>query len=57
MKNQINQKATGKRKYNRPEINLIKMDNDISVLMASANPVHDPDESIQPEHFSFNPFK
>jgi hypothetical protein len=25
--------------------------------MMSANPYNDPDESLQPNHFSFNPFK
>jgi hypothetical protein len=52
-----NPKAGEKRKYNRPEIKVIKIDNDISLVMMSANPGDDPTESIQSEHFSINPFK
>jgi hypothetical protein len=52
-----NKKITDKRKYQRPEISIIKLDNEISVFMASANPNNDPEESIQPDHFSINPFK
>jgi len=56
------QNITSKRKYNRPEITVIKLDNEISMVMASfgpgANPDHDPDDvSMQPDHFSLNPFK
>jgi len=60
MKNQIifqNREITKKRKYSSPDIAVIKIDNDISLIMMSANPYHDPDGSIQQEHFSFNPFK
>lgn len=46
-----------KRKYSKPEITVVKIDNQISLVMMSANPGGDPDESIQPDHFSFNPFK
>jgi hypothetical protein len=49
-----NQKPTCKRNYNRPEITGIKLDNEISMVMASANPFNDPDSSIQPD---LNPFK
>jgi len=45
-----------KRDYARPQIERIKLDNEISVFMVS-EPPGDPGESIQPEHFSFNPFK
>lgn len=61
MKNNLEKSTANKRKYNRPEITEIKLDNEISMVMMSfgggANPDHDPDSSIQPEHFSLNPFK
>jgi hypothetical protein len=46
-----------KRKYSTPEITEIKIDKEISLIMMSANPGEDPDESIRPEHFNLNPFK
>jgi hypothetical protein len=46
-----------KRKYSAPEINQIKIDKEISLVMMSANPGGDPDESLQQDHFSLNPFK
>jgi hypothetical protein len=46
-----------RRKYLPPEINIIKIDNEISLVMMSANPGGDPDESIQHDHFNLNPFK
>lgn len=52
-----NMETTNKRKYNSPDITVIKIDNEISVFMASADPYHDPNGSIQPDHFSINPFK
>ena len=45
-----------KRKYSKPQIERIKLDNEISMVMMSGPPV-DPEGSIQTEHFSFNPFK
>jgi hypothetical protein len=57
MKNNLEKNTTIKRKYNRPEITEIKLDNEISMVMASANPFNDPDSSIQPDQFSLNPFK
>ena len=52
----INIAETKKRKYDRPEITTVKIDNDISIFMAS--PGSDPPEtSIRPDHFSINPFK
>ena len=58
MKNQTkNNMETTKRTYSSPEISVIKIDNEISIFMTSANPMHDPDESIQPDNFSINPFK
>jgi hypothetical protein len=53
-----NQTAAGKRKYNRPEITIIEIDNEISMVMMSANPGGDPDETrINPDHLNLNPFK
>ena len=46
-----------RRKYMPPEIKVIKIDNEISLVMMSANPGGDPDESIQTDHFNLNPFK
>ena len=45
-----------KRNYSQPHINLIKLDKDISLVMQSDAPP-DPGGSLQPEHFSINPFK
>ncbi len=48
-----------KKTYNRPEIDKIKIDNEISLIMMSGiGPGENPDEtSINPDNFSFNPFK
>jgi hypothetical protein len=46
-----------KRKYSAPEITEIKIDKEISLVMMSANPGGDPDESVQQDHFNLNPFK
>ncbi len=46
------------RKYNMPEVTVIKIDNDISLVMMSADPNNDPPEtSLQLDYFNFNPFK
>jgi len=53
-----NKKTTDKREYQRPEISVIKLDNEISLIMMSANPNTDPFEaSIQQDNLSNNPFK
>lgn len=57
MKNTINIRPEEKRKYLTPEIKVIKIDKEISLVMMSANPGGDPDESLQQNHFSVNPFK
>jgi len=60
MKNQIvfqNIKDTDKRKYQRPEISVIKLDNEISLIMMSASPNSDPFETKLSYHFNINPFK
>jgi hypothetical protein len=48
---------TKKKTYSCPEITTIEIDNEISLVMMSAGPEGDPTESIQPDHFSLNPFK
>ena len=45
-----------KRIYKQPQIGMIKLDKDISLVMQSDAPP-DPGGSLQPEHFSINPFK
>ena len=52
--------TTEKKKYNKPTINEIKIDYEISLVLMSANPYHDPDEpfsSVEPDRFINNPFK
>jgi len=47
-----------KHTYSKPKIERIKLDNEISIFMVSVLPSGDsPNESIQSEHFSENPFK
>lgn len=49
--------STPKRKYTRPGITLVKLDNEISMIMQTTPPV-DPDEVyIRPDHFTNDPFK
>ena len=45
-----------KRIYSNPEISCVKLDKEISLVMQSSAP-EDPEGSLQPEHFSLNPFK
>lgn len=45
-----------KRSYAKPQIERVKLDNEISMVMMSAPPA-DPDGSLQPDNFSINPFK
>lgn len=47
-----------KKNYKKPEINKIIIDNEISlVMMSGIGPGVDPDETINNNTFSFNPFK
>ena len=48
-----------KRNYAKPRIERIKLDTEISIFMTSGSPTppNDPNGSMQPEHFSINPFK
>jgi len=45
-----------KRFYKQPQVCCIKLDKEISLVMQSEAPP-DPGGSLQPEHFSINPFK
>lgn len=56
MKNIKKNKSTGKRKYSKPEVERIILDNKISMVMMSGPPP-DPGGSMEPDHFSINPFK
>jgi hypothetical protein len=58
-KQNIEKPVVVKRKYQTPEITEIKIDNEISLVMMSANPGEDPpEESIGGmDHFDLNPFK
>jgi hypothetical protein len=44
-----------KRVYSKPSVERIKLDKEICIMMASLPP--DPGGSVEPEHFSINPFK
>lgn len=55
MKNNKKQNNT-KRPYQKPVLERIALDHEISMVMLS-DPPSDPDGSIQPDHFSMNPFK
>ena len=53
-----NMKAKEKKKYNKPEISIIKIDNEISLVLMSANPSNDPFESsLQKDNSNIDPFK
>ena len=56
MKTSIKTIRNGKRTYVKPRIERIVLDNEISMVMQSDAPP-DPGGSLQPEHFSINPFK
>ncbi|NTW32315.1 MAG: hypothetical protein HGB12_06785 [Bacteroidetes bacterium] len=56
MKTTIKLQNTEKRTYSKPQIERVKIDNEISMVMMSPPPL-DPGGSIDPVHFSFNPFK
>ena len=45
-----------KKKYTAPKVEIIEIDNEISMVMMSANPNNDPGESINPLNID-NPFK
>lgn len=43
--------------YIKPEITRVEIDQEISLIMQSANPGGDPDEFFNPGNFIQNPFK
>lgn len=55
MKNIQKKNNSKRRNYSKPSVKRIRLDNEISMVMMSPPP--DPRESIQPDHFSVNPFK
>jgi len=49
--------TTEKRTYNTPQLELVKLDNDISLILESEPPVG-PDEALSsPQFFNNDPFK
>lgn len=56
MKN-IEKQNNTKRSYQKPLIERIALDHEISMVMLSGEPPLDPLGSTQPDHFSLNPFK
>jgi len=56
MKKEIKNINGPKRTYVEPQIKRIVLDNEISLVMQSDAP-GDPGGSLQPDHFSINPFK
>jgi hypothetical protein len=55
METKIKTSSKVKRKYAKPRLEHVLLDNEISLVMMS--PPVDPDGSIQPFHFANNPFK
>ena len=53
---ETNNKTVKKRFYKQPQVNRVKLDKEISLVMQSDAPP-DPGGSLKPEHFSINPFK
>ena len=45
-----------KKKYSAPELEVIQIDNEITMVMMSANPTNDPGESLNSFNIE-NPFK
>jgi len=56
MKSPLKIVKENKRNYTIPQITRIKLDKEISLVMQSDAP-GDPGGSLQPDHFSINPFK
>lgn len=45
------------RRYVKPRLEKVIIDNNISLVMASDPPPNPPEDSVNPDHFNFNPFK
>jgi len=48
---------TEKRAYCSPQIEHIKLDNEISLVLSSLDAPGDPESSLAPEYFNNDPFK
>ncbi|HNW99191.1 MAG TPA: hypothetical protein PKK00_12350 [Bacteroidales bacterium] len=59
MKNIQKKHNTKKRLYNKPSVEQIKIDNEISVFMTTTSdtPPGDPSGALQPDKFDNNPYK
>ena len=51
------EQKTEKRTYNPPQIDRIKLDNEISLVLSSRDAPGDPVSSVAPEYFNNDPFK
>jgi len=49
--------TTGKKPYNSPRIERIRLDNEISLALESTQPSGEPNWSKAPEYFNNDPFK
>jgi len=56
-KNTKAMKRENRRKYQKPDIEIIKLDNEISMVMQSLIPPPDPTGKITPENHNNNPYK
>ena len=53
----INNKKVQKRTYSNPQIERIKLDNEISLILESSDAPGDPEASLTNEYFNNDPFK
>ena len=56
MKSNEKKEVQSKRTYARPQIECIKIDHEITMIMMT-DPPGDPEDSVQPDYFNLNPFK
>lgn len=49
--------TTGKKPYNAPRIERIKLDNEISLVLESNQPSGEPNWTKAPDYFNNDPFK
>jgi len=50
-------KMSEKQAYSSPQIERIKLDNEISLVLSSLDAPGDPESSLTPEYFNNDPFK
>lgn len=48
---------TTKRQYKSPQIELIRLDNEISLALESDPPTYESENRLRPESFTFEPFR